>query len=380
MKTWNGKKTFAVIFLLALFAISGISYVKLGRFYVLGEIDYNEWNASTGSKVETDYISNFWFKYQYVNLNGLVCRILGQQEMNGVVKLNNGYLNVTNDYLADASIEKYAVQTQSFSEHLADKGITYVYFTVPYVVDRYDSQMPTGIADYGNDNLDRISETFDGYGINVCDLRECLHEEGFETYDIFYRTDHHWTTEGGFWAYNEIMNYLEETLGYHADPEIGNLENYTITTYEEWHLGSRGQRTGKFYAGMDDFDLILPDFETYIQRWGTEEGGNLQSMMIDMQPLEKANYASRYTYDSVLGGSVGLWHNPTASVDKTLVIVSDSLSKSVNPYLALTFSNVISADASSINEDFLETYEPDVVISLNYITNAVGERVYSWGY
>jgi len=383
MKKINSKMVLATLFMCFLFCTSFISYRKLINFYANGETDYNEWNASTDSKLETDYISNFWLKYQYVNLNGWMCRILGQHEMNGVVELNNGYLNQTNDYLNDDSIMQYAEQTQLFQEHLKERGIEYIFFTVPYVVDKYDPQLPTGIVDYGNDNLDRLTEAFEQQGIKTYDLREALYNEGLETYDIFYRTDHHWTTQGGFWAYNEIVNYMEKEYGFQADDTIGNIDNYTITKYEKWHLGSRGQRTGKYYAGIDDFDLILPNFETYIERWGTEEGGDMQTMMINMAPLEKSDYMSRYTYDWVMGSSCGAWHNPNASVDKTIVIISDSMSKAVCPYLALTFSNVIyyyDADVSGITKEWLDTYQPDIIFSLNYITNTVYDSAYDWNF
>ena len=69
--------------------------------------------------------------------------------------------------------------------------------------------------------------------------------------------------------------------------------------YKKWHLGSRGQRTGIYYTGIDDFDLIIPDFKTSLMN---DKGkvGTMQDLMINTKPLSNKNYQSRYTYDNVL--------------------------------------------------------------------------------
>ncbi len=378
------QKIMAVSFLVILFCIGFISDYKVMNFYINDVIDYNEWKATVNSKFETDYISNFWEKYQYVNLNGLIRAVLGQQEMNGVVKLDNGYLTTLYSPVEKETVDKWAEQTLEFKDNLEKKGIEYLYVTVPHTIDKYNTQLPRGVEDYGNIFLDDMDRAMSDRGIKTLDLRECLHDEGLETYDIFYKTDHHWKTEGGFWAYTKLMEYLESACGFEVDGKIKNLENYSVTTYEDWHLGSRGQRTGIFYAGIDDFNLILPEFDTYIEIYGSDAGGTMEEMMIDKSALQNREYTSRYTYDSVMGGSsAASWHNPDASVDKNVVIVGDSMIKSVAPYLALTFRNVFFVGDNAVevlNEEYVETYQPDLVISMYYVSWAASDRAYNWSW
>lgn len=80
-----------------------------------------------------------------------------------------------------------------------------------------------------------------------------------------------------------------------------DFTNYNITIYPEWHLGSRGQRTGAFFAGIDDFDLILPAFETRIS--DSFEKGIFEDIVINKKALDKKEQTSRYTYDNVFGKS-----------------------------------------------------------------------------
>jgi len=382
MNTLSKNKIIAIFFIICVFMIALISDYKVMNFYINNEIDYNEWNSSTDSKFETDYISNFWLKYQYVNLNGAVRNVLGQQQMNGVVKLNNGYLNQSIRRIDDDVINNDAQRTKRFQDILAEKGIDYVWFTLPYTVDKYNPQLPIGVEDdYGNDNLDRLTKALSGNGVVTVDLRNNLYNQGLETYDIFYRTDHHWTTEGGFWAYNQIVDYIEERYNIEVADDVRDINNYDITTYKEWHLGSRGQRTGKYFAGIDDFNLITPKFETYIQRYGTEIGGTMAEMMINLEPLQVSNYMSRYTYDYVMGGSCAYWHNPNASSNLKVMVMGDSMSKSVMPYLALTFKDVAygcyCADTSAVTSQLIDDYQPDIIVSLNYPSN-ISENAFIW--
>ena len=89
---------YAIIFLLLTVAVGAISLKNLIEFYVNDEVDYNEWSADLGNKFETDVATTFFEKFQFVNLNGAMRNLLGQHEMNGVVKLNNGYLLTTIPY------------------------------------------------------------------------------------------------------------------------------------------------------------------------------------------------------------------------------------------------------------------------------------------
>lgn len=382
MNTISKNKIIAVLFCVCVLSIGFISDYKVMNYYINDIIGYNEWNSSTNTQFETDYISSFWRKYQYVNLNGAMERLLGQHRMNGVVKLDNGYLSQSIGYVDDETVYSGAERTKQFQDILLERGTDYVWFTVPYVVDKYNPQLPIGIEDdFGNDNLDRMTNALSNVDVAVVDLRDSIHNQGLETYDLFYKTDHHWTTEGGFWAYNQIVDYIEKLYGVEVDDQVRDINNYDITTYKEWHLGSRGQRTGKYYAGIDDFDLITPKFDTYIQKYGTDESGSMTEMMINMRPLQSSNYMSRYTYDNVLGGSCAYWHNPNASVDLKVMIIGDSMSKSVMPYLALSFKDVsFGADCgntSTVTSQLIDSFQPDIVISLNYPVN-ISEKAFIW--
>lgn len=370
---------YLLIFVILIGGIGLLSEKNLFDFYVNVETDYNEWSASLGNKFETDIATTFYEKFQFVNVNGLFRKMIGQREMNGVIKLNNGYLYTTMEYVEDERIIDYGNRVVALERYLSNRGTKFVYVMAPCTSGKYDPQLPVGVSDYGNDNADRMVSYLKEQGIDSIDLRERMHEDGINHYDMMYRTDHHWNTKAGFYAYQVLEEYIVNQIGCHVDPRISDESQYTIRTYENWHLGSRGQRTGVLFAGIDDFDLYLPNFETKILGAGKE--GNVQDVAISMEPLANRKQTSKYTYDWVFDPTFGYYVSQTADNDIKLMMLADSFGKAVNPYLIMAFSEftgVFNMQVSSVNPEFIEQYDPDVVVMLYFPESAMKEESYSF--
>lgn len=360
--------TFTIVFSILIVLIGLISCHNLVRFYVNDEVDYNEWKADLGNKFETDIASTFFEKFQFVNINGAFRSLLGQREMNGVVKLKNGYLLTTFDYVSDEELEKYANSVSALAGYLEDRGTSFVYASAPYTSSKYDPQLPEGIEDYGNDDIDRFLDMLNALEVDTIDFRETMHQDGIDQYDMMYKTDHHWNTEAGFYAYGKLEQYIVAQTGCEVDERISDIDNYTITTYKKWHLGSRGQRVGRYFAGIDDFDLIIPNFDTVIEN-NSGDVGRMQDLAINTQPLSDKEYTSRYTYDRVLGDSCGHYVNLDCRNDIRILCIADSFGEAVCPYLMMGFHEMSVRNLEKLNEitpEFIEEYDPDVVIMLYY--------------
>lgn len=359
---------YVVVFFMAVVVLGVLSFGKLARFYVRDEVDYNEWSADLGSRLETDIATTFFEKFQFVNLNGGIRNFLGQREMNGVVKLNNGYLLTTLKYSSDEFLSDCSASIAALDAYLEARGTALLYAATPYTLGKYDSQLPEGVDDYGNLNIDRFLLMLKEAGVDTIDFRETMYADGINHYDMMYKTDHHWTTEAGFYAYGILEDYIVEKTGCKVDEKVSDIQNYTITNYKEWHLGSRGQRTGRYYAGIDDFNLIIPNFETSIQNDGGTVG-SMQDLVVNMEPLAKKQYTSRYTYDNVLGRALGHYVNLNSENEIKILIITDSFGKAVNPYLMMGFREinyVYDVDVSCVTPEYIEAYDPDVVILMYY--------------
>lgn len=359
---------FIAIFAVAVLFLGLLSFYKLVDFYVNDEVDYNEWEVSLGSKEETDIASTFFHKIQFVNFNGAVRNLLNQHEMNGVVKLNNGYLVSPYAFVENNTLEEWAENTADLQEYLDKRGTSLVYIATPETSSKYDPELPTGIEDWGNDNTDRFLECLNKAGVDTIDLREEMREDEIDHYEMMYKTDHHWNTRAGFYAFQKMEEYIVGVTGCEVDNRVSDIENYDITVYPEWHLGSNGQRTGRFYAGSDDFELFVPKFESNIQA-ESGKNGTMQEMVYDLSPLSDKDYTSRYTYDKVLGNSIGHYINLDSENDVKVLVISDSYAKAVFPYLMMDFAEVTyqyDMDVSKITKEYIEDFDPDVVVMLYY--------------
>lgn len=378
MKKKISSISFLILFVLLVCCIGFFSFVRLFKFYVNDEVYYNEWTADLGNKFETDICTTFFGKTSFVDMNGAFRSLLGQKEMNGVLKLNNGYLTILMSEVDDAALENYARNLSDFNEYLDSRGTKLVYALAPCTVDKYDPQLPIGKADYSNDNADRLIGFIKDQNIDIIDFREEFHNDGLSCYDMMYKTDHHWTTNAGFYVYCKLEKYITGFSGCTVDERVSDLSQYTVTTYPEWHLGSRGQRTGRYFAGIDDFDLIIPNFETKIQQGDTV--GNMQDLTYDLSVLENRDYTSRYTYDAVQN-SLGNYVNLESKNDIKILFITDSFGRAVSPYLMMGFHEIAYVYDMSTNiltPDFIETFDPDVVIAMYYLNNALLEDGYNF--
>lgn len=361
---------FTVIFLILTIGLGIFSFANLMKYYINDDSLNNEWNAESGNKFETDISGTFYKNFSFVNLNGAIRRVLGQREMNGVVKLNNGYLTEPLPECSEETLKHYAYRVSEFNEYLKKRGTSLVYVSPPYTSSKYDPELPSGIEDFSNANIDHFLEILDIVGVETIDLRETMASDGIDHYSMMYKTDHHWKTEAGFYAYGILEKYIADKTGCEIDPKISHIENYTVTNYEKSHLGTRGLRTGIYYAGIDDFTQIAPNFDTLIEDpYGVV--GTIQDSFIKMEPFTNPDYTTRYTYDTALGRSayIGHYKNLQSVNDVKVMIISDSFSKAVNPYLIMEFSEVncfVNGFVGGITPEVIEDYDPDVVIMLYY--------------
>ncbi|SFC74387.1 alginate O-acetyltransferase AlgX-related protein [Butyrivibrio sp. YAB3001] len=359
------------IFIILVFGLGIGSFLNLADFYINDRKNNNEWTPELGSKLETDIASTFYMNFDFVNLNGAIRTIMNQYSMNNIVKMNNGYLLTTVEKCSEDSLNNYANKTIRLNEYLKERGSYLVYAATPYTSSKYDPELPVGVMDYGNDNIDRLLELLKKGGVDVLDYRETMHLDGINQYDYMYVTDHHWTTEAGLYAYGYLEDYIKDKTGCIIDDRIRDINNYSVTKYKKWHLGSRGQRTGIFYAGIDDFDLIVPNFDTKIQNdYG--EIGTVSELMFDMTALEQKNLSSRYTYDSVQGKTLGHYVNLNSMNDVKVLLVSDSFGKALGQYLAMGVKEVkyiYDGEDYELTPEYIEEYDPDVVIMLYYSEN-----------
>lgn len=300
----------------------------------------DEFVVATMNNIESEYLDSMEEKNALIDFNGEMARILNVQ----------GYYSYMGMYITD---DRYIVsisdqtttdyeysEVMKFKNYLDSKGIQLIYVNCPTkYTDDMLFQEEFGIESFSNRNADLFLQRLRDSGVHVIDLREELEEDGLNITDMFYRTDHHWTTRSGLWAAKKMAEGLNEYCGYSIDMTLYDENNYSYREWKECWLGEQGLKLSLRYVGLDDYTEIKPDFPTkLIFRNGEQE-----------VPGTFDDFINEEIYNTDIDVySAGSWHysyffhNVTnCNVDQgKILFLGDSYAHVVEPFLALGVNKI----------------------------------------
>jgi hypothetical protein len=327
-------------------------------------------------------------RYTYVNINGLFARLMGQRIMNKVILMDNGQLNMAS--VARIDVTPAAEQIIEVYEHQKARGKAFLFVLAPYKVSEYENFLPPDSINHVNDNADALMALLDAAGVPSIDTREELHKDGIAMKDAFYNTDHHWTSETGFWAFDKIVSRLIEEGALPADEAgVTDIKNYDVKTYDKISLGFLGKRTGKYFDGLDDFSVIYPAFDTHLKlnvpsRKIAKEGAFAETVL-NLNVLNE-----KYTFDKTWIYSYGteaetLYENSGAPADVKMLTIDDSFGNMPIAYMSLYIKDIHQLDmrfyGGRMGEreidfpKYFDEYDPDIVLMLTAPTELDDENV-----
>ena len=263
--------------------------------------------------IETYFADQFPLRDSWTVLKARAEQILGKREFNDV-------------YLADRTlISKVETPDQTLVENnlsyigrleeKTDANVTVG--LIPSAAEIWKDRLPTGAESWNQSSLLAQSDV---------DFLSALSEHANE--QIFYRTDHHWTTLGAFYGANALL----EALGKEPLKE----EDFNIEVASSDFNGTLYSQSGVHW--------IEPDIMEY---WVTEAGLKVTSWRTgkaEEVPLYDRSYLQKKDkYSSFLGGNQPLCviENENLSEDAgKIILVRDSYSDALAPFLAQRFSEV----------------------------------------
>ena len=325
----------------------------------------------------------------FIQLYGGVQNLSGRrviQDMvagNTVAKLSTGALNFVNLGAAaqpdQAAVDARAEATAEFAGALEELGVPYLYVAAPQKIQRGGDTLPKGLEENGNATCDAYLEGLDRLGVDYIDLRPLFESNGIYSNWFFY-TDHHWKPEAAFFAWQYLAGELDVRYGIETSAVLTDPNNWQTTVLEDFFLGSQGKRVGSLYAGVDDFTIYTPKFDTnltYVNSDGSfnRSGPFEQSVCFPERVAEKDWFnGNPYTYYS--GGDYGMatminHNNPDGP---KVVLLRESFSCTMAPFLSLSCSELTTIDLRHFTGDLMETMEelePDLVLTL-YTASTAG--------
>lgn len=334
------------------------------------------------SDAAQDYLDALPFKYNMVELSGAIAKKLNLRELyknNGGVVLDNGYIVGIYPY---TSTDYEIQQMLDLKTYLVEKDIGLLYVNQPtkYVDDNIIAES-VGVKTYINDNADRFLERLGENEIRYIDLRDIIEEQDLNSFELFYKTDHHWTPEAGKMAAEIIAKEFNSNYNYGIDLSLYDSEKFLYTEYKEAWLGEQGRKIGASFVGVGDFTLILPEYETSFDviRKGRSFSGSFGEALVNQdyytpEMNEEIYKAPNWYYSYMTDVNGTIVKNNLNEQGKRVLVLGDSYAQVTVPFLALGVSEVhtlIRRNYAGDLKEYIDNHNIDTVV-IAYVAFMIG--------
>ncbi|MBQ7265574.1 MAG: hypothetical protein IJS61_05695 [Firmicutes bacterium] len=246
--------------------------------------------------------------------------ILLKKDINNIYIAKDGYC--IEKYSKPQNLEKIAKTLKKFKESI-NKDTRLVFMPVPTAVSIYKDKLPRYAYNY--DQEETVNYLCENTSIESIKLQDAFTQN--KDKELYYRLDHHWTTEGAYIAYKEYMNYMglkPKDESYFVKKDVTN--SFKGTVYSK--LGySNSQDTIKAY--FTPFDIKKSLFVEY-------DGEKSNSLYNDEYLDKKDKYS--YFLDNI--HSLTVVTNNEAESNEEIAIIKDSYANCFVPLLTPHYKKI----------------------------------------
>ena len=302
-----------------------------------------------------------------VNAWGALQKLMGKKVANGstvyedVTLLKNGAVTMA-DHYPDVSPAKEAVTDAE--EFASSISADFLYVQAPGK-EETPLDLPYGAVSYGPAKAEEMTAFVRREGIENISIKELLTSDGEDWYSYFYRTDHHMRNRA---AYLTAGAVLEKINGENTLSEDG----FEKITYKDIFLGTQGRMTGRYYAGLDDYELWLPKEEGHYSLEVPSEGiyreGTFKEAFLYEENLSHYSF-DWYAYYAYLHQDYKhmILKNEDKPEGKRAVIIRDSTAVPVSVFMItecgrIDLIDLRYTDASEDVYGLIEDISPDIII------------------
>lgn len=301
------------------------------------------------------YVSDqFPFRNFFIGVKSDCERISGKVENNEVYLGKDGYLFEKFKTPQREEFEKKIDAINSFA--ISNPNVGKYFILVPNSVKILEDKLPKfAPIDDELELIERVQKSLDK-NIDFVDVYDTLLSKNHEY--IYYKTDHHWTTKGAFYAYEKFC----EDVG--ITPHNEGYFDINEATCEFY--GSLYSKSGFRRLSPDSIQLYIPKTKKELEvEYFDEE--KIEDTLYDFSGLNKKD-----KYTIFLGGNHPLIKISSNVNEKKLLIVKDSYANSLIPFLTDHFGQIYVVDLRYFDEDLSSLIEEenigDVLILFNVKT------------
>lgn len=283
------------------------------------------------SDYEKYFNDQFILRDKWININTLCEVFMGKKDINNVYLGKDNYLiENTSKYNKDNLNKNLDILKKTilyYSDSLGSDNIKVM--LIPNAGAIHSDKLPLFASTMDQRSILEVAEKdFNGFLINVYDtLKKHCNEY------IYYKTDHHWTTLGAYYAYTK---WAEDTKH-----NINKLDSYFKDVVSSNFLGTLYSKIN--YSKEKDFITLFNKDKKYKVSYDLNEEED--STLYNLSYLEKSDQ-----YSTFLNGDHGIIKIKTENENgKSLLIFKDSYANSFIPFIVDYYEKIYVIDLRYYN-------------------------------
>ncbi len=353
-------------------------------------------DGSFGSKYVKYINEQFLGRDNWISMKAVADMGLGRIESHGVTYGDDHYLmekleivedqnypaNAGTNIVKQTALDRSNGMVSSFLQ-MYDQPITFSLVPNSYAI--LEDEVPTGFpgADqqaYTQQIYQTLNEADDQ--LEIVDFSDALSQHKDEY--IYYRTDHHWTTLGAYYAYVAYCEQKGLTPVSLEELKENKVEDFYGTFYSKAKRPSQPADTITWYdVDVDEFAFVanLQQDKQLAQLGEVVQEDGLELLRVDGM-MDQRKFEVRDKYAAFMWGNSGYVkikssHNLNHQEGKTsrLLLFKDSYANSMIPYLTYNYDEIIVVDlrymAKSTKELMQEEFD-DIFVMYNFSTYVSG--------
>ncbi len=339
-----------LVFLLSIFGVAGLHILADDRDFsqsenrVLADMPSltfsGIFDGSFMKEFETYLTDQFPLRDKLISLKTYADRVVGKNEENGVYIGKEGFLFDAQSSYSEDKVKEITDAVVNFTS--SKKGVKRAFLLAPNSSYIYSDKLPSYLElPSQRDQIRNIYKLLKAdksmTWVNISSLFERSVKES-DT-QLYYKTDHHWTTRAAKKVFNVLKDKWNLTTTGGAYEDASAEPKYSFYTVSNSFQGTLSSTAG-VHDTYDSVEICMPKNSqgTYVVNF--ESATQKTSSLFFSEKLENKNH-----YEVFLGGNYDKVIITTVSASgNSLLLIKDSYANCMIPMLTPYFSKIVVID------------------------------------
>lgn len=302
-------------------------------------------DATYISSLESFTTDHFPFRGLFMNIKTNYEKLLGKTTLNNVIIGSNDYLFL--EYNKPKNSEKIVNNLNDFYNTLNYTNMTIL--LVPTSITINEDKLPNFAIK--NSQLEEINYYYQNIKFNSVNVYDILKEKNNE-YDMFYHLDHHWTTYGAYYAYQEYI-------------KSNNLNPIDITDFNIEKVSDNFE--GTLYSKViDNYKKDSIYIFNTNNEYKVEYEDRVRNTLYEMSYLDKKD---KYALFLDNNHSLITVTNKSLNNNKKILVIKDSYANALVPFLTNHYETTYVIDPRFYREEISKFVKENNILDILILYN-----------